>query len=63
MLEGRNSLILTAVALIAAGLLLRWDLVDWIIDLVGAMLLLGGVATGVLAIVKSLSSRNHQTSP
>ena len=63
MLEGRNSLILTAVALIAAGLLLRWDLVDWIIDLVGAMLLLGGVATGVLAIVKSLSSRSHQTSP
>jgi|DeeseametaMP0747_FD_contig_91_258971_length_293_multi_2_in_0_out_0_1 uncharacterized membrane protein YtjA (UPF0391 family) len=63
MLEGRNSLILTAVALIAAGLLLRWDLVDWIIDLVGAILVLSGVAAGVLAIVKSLSSRNHQTSP
>jgi uncharacterized membrane protein YtjA (UPF0391 family) len=62
MLEGRNSLILTAIALIAAGLLLRWDLVDWIIDLVGAVLLLGGVATGVLAIVKSLSARNQQTS-
>ena len=63
MLEGRNSLILTAVALIAAGMLLRWDLVDWIIDLVGAILILSGGAAGVLAIVKSLSARNRQTSP
>jgi hypothetical protein len=63
MLEGRNSLILMAVALITARLLLRWDLVDWIIDAVGAILVLGGVAASVLAIVNSLSARSHQTSP
>jgi hypothetical protein len=63
MLEGRNSLILMAVALITAGLLLRWDLVDWIIDAEGAIFVLGGVAAGVLAIVKSLSARSSQTSP
>jgi len=62
MLEGRNSLILMAVALITAGLLLRWDLVDWIIDAEGAIFVLGGVAAGVLAIVKSLSARSSQTS-
>ena len=62
MLEGRNSLILTAVALIAAGLLLRWDLVDWVIDAVGAILVLSGIVVGVLARVKSLSARNQQTS-
>ena len=42
MLEGRNSLVLIGVALITARLLLRWDLVDWIIDSVGAILVLGG---------------------
>lgn len=63
MLEGRNSLVLIAVAPITAGLLLRWDLVDWIIDSVEAILVLGGVAAGVLAIVKSLRARSHQTSP
>ncbi len=42
MLAGRNSIVLMAVALITAGLLLRWDLVDWIIDSVGAILVLGG---------------------
>ena len=63
MLAGRNSIVLMAVALITAGLLLRWDLVDWIIDSVGAILVLGGVAAGVLAIVKSPSARSHQTSP
>ncbi len=55
--SGGPSLIVVAIVLVVAGLLLRWDLVDWLIDAVGAVFIVAGIATGALAMVKVMSAR------
>ena len=54
---GAGSLILVAVLMLATGLVLRWDLVDWLIDAVGFVFIAGGLITGVVGLVKLLTGR------
>ena len=47
-------LIVVGVFLLVVGLVLRWDLIDWLIDAVGFLFLLGGAGVGIAGIVKLL---------
>ena len=49
---GAGGLILVAVVMLAIGVVLRWDLIDWMIDIVGFLFIVGGLVTGVVGILK-----------
>jgi hypothetical protein len=55
--SGGSSLIAVAIVMVVAGLLLRWDLVDWLIDAVGAVFIVAGIAAGAFAVVRAMSAR------
>ena len=50
-----GGLILLGVVLIVAGAFLRWDLIDWLIDVMGFLLILTGAGLGIAGIVKLFS--------
>ena len=52
-----GGLLTGAAILIVAGLLLRLDLVDWLIDAVGLVLLIAGLGLGIVGVVKLMSGR------
>ena len=51
---GSGGIILVAVILFATGMVLRWELVDWLIDAVGFLFIAGGLITGVVGLLKLL---------
>ena len=53
------SLFAVAIVMIVAGLLLRWDLVDWLIDAAGMVFIVAGLAAGAFAMVKAISARKR----
>ena len=54
---GAGGLIVVAVILLATGLFLRWDLVDWLIDAVGFLFIAAGLITGVVGLIKLITGR------
>ena len=52
---GAAGLMLVAAALFATGLVLRMDLIDWLIDALGFMFLAAGAVTGVVGLLKLLT--------
>ena len=52
---GGSGLIVAAIILIFLGLVLRWDLIKWLIDLTGLILIIVGILlmTGRFAMVSS----------
>ena len=40
---------------VVAGVLLRWDLVDWIIDTAGLLLIVVGAVVGIVGLIKLFS--------
>lgn len=40
---------------VVAGVLLRWDLVDWIIDTAGLLLVVVGAVVGIVGLIKLFS--------
>jgi len=57
--NGSASFFAVAIVLVVAGLFLRWDLVDWLIDAVGLLFIVVGIAAGAFAAVKTMSSRKR----
>ena len=49
---GAAGLIMVAAVLIATGLVLRLDLIDWLIDAIGFTFLPAGAITGVVGLLK-----------
>ena len=59
---GAAGLIIFAAALFATGLVLRLDLIDWLIDAIGFVFLAAGVITGVVGVFRLvLGGRGRQT--
>jgi hypothetical protein len=54
--NGGASFFAVAIVLVVAGLFLRWDLVDWLIDAVGMLFIVAGIAAGAFAAVKAKST-------
>ena len=54
---GDRGLIIAGLVLIVLGVVLRWDLIDWLIDATGFLLILVGVGLEIYGAVRMLSSR------
>ena len=61
--EGGSSLIAVAVVLLLAGLFLRWDLVDWLIDAVGTVFIVAGILAGLLGVFRAVGRNRSHASP
>ena len=57
-----GSTVVTAIVLVLIGLVLQWDLVDWLIDAVGVMFVLAGIVVGVVWLVRLLSGKKESPS-
>ena len=40
-----------ALFLVLAGVVMRWDLIDWIIDTVGIILIIAGVVIAIVGLI------------
>ena len=54
---GDRSLVIAGLVLIVLGVVLRWDLIDWLIDATGFLLILIGFGLGAFGIVRMFSNR------
>ena len=57
---GAGGLILVALAMLATGFVLRWDLIDWLIDAIGFLFIAGRAITGVVGLIKLMGGRGRQ---
>ena len=57
---GAGGLILVALAMLVTGLVLRWDLIDWLIDAIGFLFIAGGAITGVVGLIKLMGGRGRE---
>jgi len=55
-------LIIVGAFLLAVGIVLRWDLIDWLIDAVGFLFLLAGLGVGIAGIFKLLFRKEARSS-
>ena len=55
-------LIIVGAFLLAVGVVLRWDLVDWLIDAVGFLFLLAGAGVGITGIFRLLFRKEARSS-
>ena len=58
---GAGGLILVAVVMLITGFVLRWDLIDWLIDAIGFLFIVGGAITGVVGLIKLMGGRGRET--
>ena len=54
---GGGGLIIAGVVLAFLGLVLRWNLIDWLIDFTGLLLIIIGIVLGVFGLIQIFSSR------
>ena len=57
-----GGLFLAAIVLVVLGLILRLDLVDWLIDAFGLLLIIVGVVLGIIGLVKMFSGGGNKSS-
>lgn len=48
---GGSGLLISAIIMIVLGVILRWDLIDWIIDVTGLLLIVLGAVLLVVSLV------------
>lgn len=48
---GGSGLLISAIIMIVLGVILRWDLIDWIIDVTGLLLIVLGAVLLVISLV------------
>ena len=52
---GGGGLILVGMVIFILGLVLRWDLIDWLIDATGLVLIVIGVVIGIVGLFQMLT--------
>jgi hypothetical protein len=58
---GGSSLIVTAIFLVVVGAILRSGLIDWLIDIIGLLLIALGIILGIIGLIGVLrGSRKHE---
>ena len=57
-----GGLVMIGGILLFTGVLLRWDLVDWIIDTVGFLLIIVGAVIGIVGLIKMVSGGGQSSS-
>ena len=57
-----SSLLIAGIVLVILGAVLRWDLIDWLINLTGLILILIGVVLGIIGLVQMMSGNKGTSS-
>lgn len=57
-----GGLFLAGMVLFIMGLVLRWDLIDWLIDATGLILIIIGVIMGIIGLIQIFSGGGGQGS-
>ena len=52
---GGGGLIIVAIILVVLGVILRWDLIDWLIDATGFVLIVVGIILGIVGLIQMLT--------
>ena len=52
---GGGGLILVGIILVIMGAVLRWDLIDWLIDATGFVLIVVGIVIGIVGLFQMLT--------
>ena len=60
-LEG-SGLLMAGVLLLIVGIVLRWDLIDWLIDATGLILIVIGVILGIIGLIQTFSGAGQKSS-
>ena len=50
-----GGLFLAAIILVIVGVILRWDLIDWLIDVTGLVLIVIGAIIGIIGLIQMFS--------
>jgi xanthine/uracil permease len=56
-----SGLIMAGAVLLVIGIILRWDLIDWLIDATGFVLIVIGAILGVVGLIKLFTSGNKKS--
>ena len=59
---GGSGLLIAGIVIAFLGLVLRWDLIKWLIDLTGLILIIIGIVIGVIGVVQMLSGKSGGSS-
>ena len=60
-LEG-GGLLMAGILLIIVGIVLRWDLIDWLINATGLILIIIGVILGIIGLIQTFSGGGRKSS-
>ena len=60
-LEG-GGLLMAGILLIIVGIVLRWDLIDWLINATGLILIIIGVILGIIGLIQTFSGGGRRSS-
>ena len=52
---GGSGLFLAGIILLILGIVLRWDLIKWLIDATGLVLIIVGVILGIIGLIQMFS--------
>ena len=58
---GGLGLLIIGAFLIIVGVVIQSDIFDWLLDLAGILIIVGGIIVGVVGIVQMLSGRGSST--
>ena len=59
---GGGGLILVGIVLVIMGAVLRWDLIDWLIDATGFVLIVVGIVIGIVGLFQMLTGGRGRSS-
>ena len=52
---GGGGLVLAGILIVVLGFLIRSDLLEWLLDLIGIVLIVGGAIVGIIGLIKLFS--------
>ena len=59
---GGFGLLVAGIVLVILGLILRWDLIDWLINQTGMIMILIGIVLGIIGLVQMMSGNKGTSS-
>ena len=59
---GGGSLLVVGIFLVILGALVQSAIIEWLLDVVGVIVIIGGVVVGVIGLVKLFSGSSRNTS-
>jgi len=59
---GGGGLLLAGLFLVFMGILIRSNLIEWLLDILGLVVIIGGAILGIIGLIKMFSGRGAKSS-